>query len=254
MVDSHTGADGGRIAMLIDGDSAQASLLGEMIAEAGRYGSVTIRRIYGDWTKTSMKSWRDILSDHAILPVQQFRYTTGKNATDSAMIIDAMDILYEGAVQGFCLVSSDSDFTGLATRIREKGLFVMGIGQKITPKAFVKACEVFVYTENLRPEPAPPPAPRRATQKAVLEPVQTDPRPLLRKAFDLSLQEGGWALLGMVGERIRQLDPAFDSRTYGHRQLSQLIRSYPDEFEMRDERSSSGSSVVFIRLKDERPR
>src|SRR5512140_3020596 len=138
-----------KIAMLIDGDNAQSSLLPQMLVEAGKYGMVTVRRIYGDWTTPNMNSWKDVLNFHAIQPIQQFRYTIGKNATDSAMIIDAMDILHTKVVDGFCLVSSDSDYTRLATRIRETGIFVMGIGEKKTPKPFVNACDVFVYTENL---------------------------------------------------------------------------------------------------------
>src|SRR5512138_3328480 len=138
-----------KIAVLIDGDNAQSSLLPQMLVEAGRHGQVTVRRIYGDWTTNSMNSWKETLNYHAFQPIQQFRYTVGKNATDSAMIIDAMDILHSGVVDGFCLVSSDSDYTRLATRIRESGVFVMGIGEKKTPKPFVNACDLFVYTENL---------------------------------------------------------------------------------------------------------
>ncbi len=153
-----------KIAMLIDGDNAQAGLLAQMLVEAGRYGQVTVRRIYGDWTTNSMNSWKDTLNFHAFQPIQQFRYTIGKNATDSAMIIDAMDILHSGVVDGFCLISSDSDYTRLATRIRETGIFVMGIGEKKTPKPFVNACDVFVYTENL------------VTEKKVVQPKQTQTR------------------------------------------------------------------------------
>src|SRR5512146_3150586 len=147
-----------KIAMLIDGDNAQAGLLSQMLVEAARYGQVTVRRIYGDWTTTNMNSWKETLNFHAFQPIQQFRYTIGKNATDSAMIIDAMDVLHSNAVDAFCLVSSDSDYTRLATRIRETGIFVMGIGEKKTPKAFVNACDVFVYTENLVEE-------KKATQQ-----------------------------------------------------------------------------------------
>src|SRR5215204_1387354 len=138
-----------KIAILIDGDNAQSSLLPQMLVEAGRHGQVTLRRIYGDWTTNHMNSWKETLNFHAFQPIQQFRYTVGKNATDSAMIIDAMDLLHSGVVDGFCLVSSDSDYTRLATRIREAGVFVMGIGEKKTPKAFVNASDLFVYTENL---------------------------------------------------------------------------------------------------------
>lgn len=141
-----------RIALLIDGDNAQASLLGQMLAEVSKYGVITIRRVYGDWTENGMKSWKTVLHSFALQPFQQFSYTSGKNSTDSALIIDAMDILYTAGVDGFCIASSDSDFTRLATRIREKNLFVMGIGRRITPRAFVSACDVFVYTENLKTE------------------------------------------------------------------------------------------------------
>src|SRR5258708_12095071 len=146
-----------KIAMLIDGDNAQAGLLPQMLVEAARYGQVTVRRIYGDWTTNSMNSWKETLNYHAFQPIQQFRYTIGKNATDSAMIIDAMDIMHSQVVDGFCLVSSDSDYTRLATRIRETGIFVMGIGEKKTPKPFVNASDVSVYTENLLTHPQPIP-------------------------------------------------------------------------------------------------
>lgn len=252
MPESPTLVGSSRIAILFDGDNAQSSLIGEMLAEAGKYGLITIRRIYGDWTETNMKSWKDILNDHAVQPIQQFRYTTKKNATDSALIIDAMDILYEGVVSGFCLVSSDSDYTRLATRIREKGIFVMGIGKRSTPRAFVNGCEVFVYTENLRPDAATPPTAQRSKRKKDVEPSPPEPLPLLRRALDMSAQEDGWAFLGAVGNRLRQLDPGFDARTYGHRQLSQLVRSFPDEFEIWEKKSQDGPSVISVRPKDKR--
>jgi len=138
-----------RVAILIDGDNAQSSLIEQIVVESARFGNATIRRVYGDWTTANMKSWKDILNSYAFQPIQQFRYTIGKNATDSAMIIDAMDILHKDQVDGFCLVSSDSDYTRLATRIRESGKMVIGIGKQSTPRAFVSACDVFIYTENL---------------------------------------------------------------------------------------------------------
>ncbi|MDO8578640.1 MAG: NYN domain-containing protein [Dehalococcoidales bacterium] len=241
-----------RIAMLIDGDNAQASLIEKMVAETSKYGLVTIRRVYGDWTTTQMKSWKDVLSTHAIQPIQQFQNTVGKNSTDSALIIDAMDILYEGAVNGFCLVSSDSDYTRLATRIREKGVFVMGIGRNTTPRAFVNACEVFVFTQNLigekeirKSEPATPGAEVIA--------VPFDPLPLLKNAFDISVQEDGWAFLGTVGGHLHRLDPSFDLRTYGYKQLIQLIKAYQDTFEIRVDKSRHGPSLIYIRRRDENP-
>src|SRR6185369_1575480 len=161
-----------KIAILIDGDNAQSSLLPQMLVEAGRHGQVTVRRIYGDWTTSNMNSWKETLNYHAFQPIQQFRYTVGKNATDSSMIIDAMDILHTGVVDGFCLVSSDSDYTRLATRIRQTGIFVMGIGEKKTPKAFVNACDLFVHTENLVEEKKA--QQQRRTQKSRAKKVTTN--------------------------------------------------------------------------------
>lgn len=241
-------ADSRRLALLIDGDNAQASLLEQMIAEANKYGVVTIRRVYGDWTEPNMKSWKAALHTNALQPFQQFRYTTGKNATDSAMIIDAMDILYTAGVDGFCLISSDSDYTRLATRIREKNLFVMGIGKATTPRAFVNACDVFVYTENLaveQPTPLPTSAgakgARASTNDAVLS-VES----LFRTAFDQATQDNGWAQLGAIGSKLRQLDPAFDPRTYGFSSLSGLVNAYPDVFEVRRHKVS-GQPVVRLK-------
>jgi uncharacterized LabA/DUF88 family protein len=237
-----------RIAMLIDGDNAQPSLIEKMLAEAGKYGVVSIRRIYGDWTTSQMKGWKGTLNTHAIQPIQQFRYTVGKNATDSALIIDAMDILYTSRVHGFCLVSSDSDYTRLATRIREKGQFVMGIGKKMTPRAFVNACDVFVYTENLTPKPTR--GKSADSKKHRSQKPEPDPRPLLRSAFEMAVQEDGWASLGPLGQYLRQLDPGFDSRTYGYKQLSQLIRAYPNLFKVRSAKQQHGNSIIYVRLKE----
>jgi hypothetical protein len=232
-----------RIAMLIDGDNAQASLIEQMLAEASKYGLVGIRRVYGDWTTPGMNSWKKILQEFAIQPIQQFRNTIGKNATDSAMIIDAMDILYSRTVNGFCLVSSDSDYTRLATRLRETGYFVMGIGNRNTPRSLVNACELFVVTENLMAE-------GRKSKKTEQEDTPTpDPVPLLKRAYDLGMQEDGFAFLGAMGNHLRQLDPSFDSRTYGHKQLSMLIRSYPKLFEIREDKSPSGPTLIYVRLK-----
>jgi hypothetical protein len=239
-----------KIAMLIDGDNAQASLLAQMLVEAGRHGQVTVRRIYGDWTTNSMNSWKETLNFHAFQPIQQFRYTIGKNATDSAMIIDAMDILHTSVVDGFCLVSSDSDYTRLATRIRETGIFVMGIGEKKTPKAFVNACDVFVYTENLvvAKKAAQPQKPQRGGAKKKDEP-EPDPVPLLTQAFEMAVQQDGWAPLSGMGNALYQLDPAFDPRTYGHKQLSKMISKYKERFEVRI-REIDGSTLFHVKVKD----
>jgi uncharacterized LabA/DUF88 family protein len=240
---------GSRMAVLIDGDNAQPSLINKILSESSKYGTVTVKRNYGDWTTPNMGSWKDTLNTYAIQPIQQFRYTIGKNATDSAMIIDAMDLLYSGTVDAFCLVSSDSDYTRLATRIREKGFFVMGIGQKKTPRPFVNACDVFVYTENLVPKKS---VRSRSGQskstKAQKEPPTPDPIPLLTQAFENAVGEDGWAFLGTLGHHLRQLDPGFDARTYGHSQLSALIHANPKSFQVREVDGQDGNSSIYVKF------
>lgn len=244
-----------KIAILIDGDNAQSSLLPEMLVEAGKHGQVTVRRIYGDWTTNSMNSWKDILNYHAFQPIQQFRYTVGKNATDSAMIIDAMDILHSRVVEGFCLVSSDSDYTRLATRIRETGIFVMGIGEKKTPKAFVNACDVFVFTENLavgkkavRQKQAQQ-AKKTTGKKQEEGKEELDPMPVLSQAFEMAVGQDGWAPLASMGQAIYQVDPSFDPRTYGHKQLSRMIAKLKDRFEIRTQ-EVGGTSVMYVKMRE----
>jgi uncharacterized LabA/DUF88 family protein len=249
-----------RLALLIDGDNAQASLLPQMLAEVTKYGTLTIRRVYGDWTEPNMKSWKLTLHTHALQPVQQFRYTVGKNATDSALIIDAMDILYTAGVDGFCIASSDSDYTRLATRIREKNLFVLGIGKELTPRSFVNACDVFVYTENLGVV-TPTISTEKTPQKAVEQVQETikenaadlaEFEKLFTRAYEVAEQEDGWAALGTVGTALRKLDPAFDPRTYGYKRLSQLVRDCTNFIEVREEKTvSSPSGVVnyYVRPK-----
>jgi len=253
-----------RLALMIDGDNAQAALLPQMLAEVSKYGVMTIRRVYGDWTEANMKSWKDVLHSYALQPVQQFRYTQGKNATDSALIIDTMDIIYTADVNGVCIVSSDSDYTRLATRIREKNLFVIGIGKGITPPAFVNACDVFVYTENLQPVSevdikTEPSTPGKTTKKKTAETSAKDTatsaqlknlkklKSLMRTAFDSAVQEDGWAHLGAMGDFLRKLDPSFDSRTYGRKSLSQLVADLPDFIELKKDKTNQGG--VYIRLK-----
>ena len=242
-----------KIAILIDGDNAQSSLLQEMLVEAGKHGQVTVRRIYGDWTTNNMNSWKDVLNYHAFQPIQQFRYTVGKNATDSAMIIDAMDILHSRVVEGFCLVSSDSDYTRLATRIRETGIFVMGIGEKKTPKAFVNACDVFVFTENLATEKKAIQRKQTQTRKKTgqkkAEKDELDPMPILSQAFEMAEGQDGWAPLATMGQALYQIDPSFDPRTYGHKQLSRMIASLKTRFEMRSQ-EVGGTSVMYVKMKE----
>ena len=229
------------IAVLVDGDNAQPSLIEHVLAETAKYGVVTTRRIYGDWTILQMSGWKDSVQAQAAQPVQQFRNTVGKNATDSAPIIDAMDILHSRTVGGFCIVPSDSDYTRLATRIRENGLFVMGVGRSDTPKAFVNACEVFVYTENLLPQ--------SEDDNEVSELTPSDWTGAMVRAIEMRRQHDGWAFLAVGGICLRKIDPAFDSRTYGHKQLSPLIKSRPDLFEMRESNPNGGHSADQVRLR-----
>ncbi len=236
-----------RIAILIDGDNAQASLIEQTLVEAGKYGNATIRRVYGDWTTPNMNSWKEILNIHAFQPIQQFRYSVGKNATDSAMIIDAMDILHSGHVDGFCLVSSDSDYTRLATRIRESGLLVVGIGRKNTPRAFVSACNVFIYTENLKQKNQTTGRSARRKTNGLSE-QDREMVELVSQAIDMiGADDDGWTRLSEIGTALRRIDPGFDPRTYGHRQVSQMIKNNSQEFEMR---KVANGAIIELRLRD----
>lgn len=209
---------------MIDADNAQAALVQELMSEVSRYGTATIKRAYGDWTTPNLSQWKNVLHANAIQPMQQFRYTTGKNATDSALIIDAMDVLHAGHVDGFCLVSSDSDFTRLATRIREAGLAVYGFGERHTPEPFVAACDKFVYTEILKPKPAEAP---EAEPQAVPANELTELQPLMIAAIDANAKDDGWAPLAGVGGYIGKIDSSFDSRNFGFKKLSDLVRALP---------------------------
>lgn len=239
-----------RIAILIDGDNAQSTLMEQILVEAGKFGNSTIRRVYGDWTTSSMKSWKDILNTFAFQPIQQFRYTVGKNATDSAMIIDAMDILHTESVDGFCLVSSDSDYTRLATRIRESGKLVIGIGKKLTPRAFVSACNIFIYTENLgRVEVRKSGRVKESKPAEVINPQDMELVDLINQAIEMAeSDDDGWTKLSEVGTALRRIDPGFDPRTYGFKQLSQLIKSKKNNF---DVKKMPGKSLVLVRPKEE---
>ncbi|WP_270938355.1 NYN domain-containing protein [Falsiroseomonas oryzae] len=233
-----------RLAVLIDADNAQPSVVEGLLAEVARYGVAFLRRAYGDWTTPNLGGWKSALLDHSIQPVQQFRYTVGKNATDSAMIIDAMDLLHARRLDGFCLVSSDSDFTGLARRIREEGLLCIGFGEKKTPRPFVAACDRFVYTELLLRKPAQLTAPDGKTAKRVID----DPKlvELLTAAVDAASDDTGWAHLGAVGTKIYQQAPEFDSRSWGFAKLSGLIAAMP-VFEIEERASGGPSRALYIR-------
>jgi uncharacterized LabA/DUF88 family protein len=246
------GENTARLAVLIDADNAQASIIDDLLAEVARYGTAHVKRAYGDWTGTSLKGWKDRLLAQSIQPIQQFAYTTGKNATDSAMVIDAMDLLYSGRFDGFCLVSSDSDFTRLAARLRESGLTVYGFGERKTPKAFVAACDKFIYIENLRREVAPAdPADAlpAATPRASATQLKRDAALVgqLRDAVAAASDDDGWAALGYVGTLVTKQQPDFDSRSYGYAKLSDLMAA-TTLFEL--ERRSTGDGrpgVVYVR-------
>ncbi|MEM7028251.1 MAG: NYN domain-containing protein [Chloroflexota bacterium] len=222
-----------RLALLIDGDNARPSLIDQIIPEAQKYGTLQIKRIYGDWTKPAMHRWKRTLHRYGIHPIQQFQYSTGKNATDSALIIDAMDILHTDQVDGYCLVSSDSDYTRLATRIAEDGRFVMGIGKRRTPRAFVNACEIFIYTEDLLDQQAAQTAPNKKQPKPKPKPSpkKTKVKALLKEAFEQAKQPDGRVYLGTLGLYLQRLEPGFEPRKYGYKQLSQLVKAQNGLFE-----------------------
>lgn len=215
------------IAVLIDGDNAQPKLLGAILEEVSKHGKSTVRRIYGDWTHPQMNGWKDLLNEYSVTPIQKFSYTVGKNSTDSALIIDAMDLLHGGRMDGFCIVSSDSDYTGLAKRIREEGIFVMGIGQKKTPKAFVNSCEIFTYTENIVSGAARSAAAFEADEHHENTVEELDPQ-LIDKAFEIASKDGDEEVfVSKLGHTLRSLDPSFDSRDYGYKNLTKLLENLP---------------------------
>lgn len=236
------------MAVLIDGDNIPSAHVKEMMEEITKYGNPTIKRIYGDWTRPGLNKWKNLLLENAITPIQQYAYTTGKNATDSAMIIDAMDILYSGKVGGFCLVSSDSDFTKLATRLREAGMLVIGIGEKKTPDPFIVACDKFVYIEILRTQPDDK-TEKKEKGKSDIEKISNRDIQLIQSTIrDLS-DEDGWAFLGDVGSRIQKKRPNFDSRNYGFDKLTPLIQSI-GKFEVEQrEASKSKYKLIYVRNK-----
>lgn len=236
-----------KLAVLIDADNAQPSIVDGLLIEIANYGTASVKRIYGDWTAPNLKGWKEVLLMHSIQPIQQFAYTTGKNATDSAMVIDAMDLLYSGNFDGFCVVSSDSDFTRLASRIRESGLLVYGFGERKTPSAFVSACDKFIYTEVLRAKTDE----SKAIAKKSTAQLKQDTKlvSLLRNAVEASSDDSGWAALGTVGNKIAKQSPEFDSRNYGYAKLSALVTATKlFEAQVR-EQGSSDHKVVYIREK-----
>lgn len=245
-----------KLAVLIDGDNIPSAYIKEMMEEIAKYGNPTIKRIYGDWTKPHLSKWKKVLLENAITPIQQYGYTTGKNATDSAMIIDAMDILYSEKVNGFCLVSSDSDFTRLATRLREAGMQVIGIGEKKTPNPFIVACDKFIYLEilkNLKKQPENiefEVVGEQELQKENLEKITPQVIKLLSSTIDDVADEDGWAFLGEVGTLIQKKQPNFDSRNYGFQKLTPLIKSIKKfEIEQR-EGQRKRFKLIYVRNKE----
>jgi uncharacterized LabA/DUF88 family protein/Fe-S-cluster formation regulator IscX/YfhJ len=234
-----------RIAVLIDADNVSDKYIKPILDEISNHGTPTYKRIYGDWTKPQMTAWKNVLLNYSITPIQQYSYTTGKNATDSALIIDAMDILYSGGVEGFCIVSSDSDFTKLAARLRESGMYVLGMGEKKTPPPFIAACEKFKYLEVLASAAAAESEPKQeepeelkgtiASRKTILEAIKA--------IVDESSDEDGWVYMGEVGTKLSKRYPDFDTRNYGYSKLTPFISSLK-LFDI-DSRKTSNPNVVY---------
>ncbi|HTN34055.1 MAG TPA: NYN domain-containing protein [Marinobacter sp.] len=229
-----------KLAVLIDADNAQAAICQELLAEISKFGIASVKRAYGDWTTTNLKGWKSHLHKHAIQPIQQFSYTQGKNSTDSSLIIDAMDLLHEARLDGFCLISSDSDFTRLANRIRESGLVVYGFGEKKTPEPFVAACDKFVYTEVLR-----------ASEGGDTKDESSNPelKAIIIDAVNAVSRDDGWSPLSAVGSYINKNTPSFDPRNYGYDKLGQLVRSL-SYLEIQERSFSAESSNVHIYVRE----
>ncbi|TDK41945.1 NYN domain-containing protein [Algoriphagus formosus] len=247
------------LAVLIDGDNASAKLVKEILDEVSKYGKATIRRIYGDWTTPHMNGWKEVINQYSFNPIQKFSYTTGKNSTDSSLIIDAMDILHGNSVDGFCIVSSDSDYTGLAKRIREEGMFVMGIGRRITPLAFVQSCEIFTFAENLGEDDEVEEVKddkktdranvvKSSTPKKSKRPYPKLDLHLIDRAFDISASDEEEEIhIAKIGASLRKIDPSFDPRTFGFRNLTELFKSLNKYTVVRNE--VNGLNYPLVKLK-----
>ncbi|MBT8183599.1 MAG: NYN domain-containing protein [Eudoraea sp.] len=246
-----------KLAVLIDGDNIPSAYVKEMMEEIAKYGNPTIKRIYGDWTNPRLGKWKNVLLENAITPIQQYGYTAGKNATDSAMIIDAMDILYTGEVNGFCLVSSDSDFTRLATRLREAGMQVFGIGEKKTPNPFIVACDKFIYIEILKnqaSEDSSDDAAAKKISKSDVDKITNKEIRLISTTIEDLADDDGWAFLGDVGSLLQKKQPNFDSRNYGFQKLTPLISSI-NNFEIERREDAKGrKKLIYVKIKEKRQR
>ena len=247
-----------RLAVLIDADNVPYSNVKGVMEEITKYGTPTFKRIYGDWTKPTVTGWKNVLLENAITPIQQYSYTSGKNSSDSALIIDAMDILYSGKVDGFCIISSDSDFTRLATRLREAGMKVFGIGQKKTPNPFIVACDKFIYMEIIpvfgaeveEVSTAKTRSSKPAVPKPSVDKLNKETLKLIAHTINDLADENGWAFLGDVGNLILKKQPNFDPRNYGFQKLTPLIKSSP-QFEIdKRETDKAGIKLVYIRNKE----
>ncbi len=241
-----------KLAVLIDGDNIPSANVKGMLEEIAKYGNPTIKRIYGDWTNPKLSKWKNLLLENAITPIQQYAYTTGKNATDSAMIIDAMDILYSEKVNGFCLVSSDSDFTKLATRLREAGMLVYGFGEKKTPNPFIVACDKFIYIEILKNRSAineTETPENKESEKSNVDKITFKEIKLISSTISDVADDDGWAFLGDVGSLLQKKQPNFDSRNYGFAKLTPLIKSIKN-FEVEERENTKGRfKLVYVRIK-----
>jgi len=246
--------DNPKLAVLIDADNASASLVKELLEEVAKFGTATVKRAYGDWTGQQLSGWKDQLNRYAIQPIQQFAYTKGKNSTDASLIIDAMDLLYADNVDGFCLVSSDSDFTRLATRLRESRKVVYGLGERKTPEAFRAACDRFVFFEVLKRGGSISDASPVADVDASVDTIDDIPdlEHALRQAFDAVSRDEGWATLSSVGSYMAKNNPSFDTRLYGFRKLSDMIRKQPF-IEIKDASDGTSGPLLTVRLKPKEP-
>lgn len=241
-----------KLAVLIDGDNIPSAHVKEMMEEITKYGNPTIKRIYGDWTKPHLAKWKALLLENAITPIQQYSYTTGKNATDSAMIIDAMDILYSEKVNGFCLVSSDSDFTRLATRLREAGMQVIGIGEKKTPEPFIVACDKFIYIEVIKAQAEDndtEPTKQKSTSKPTVDKITPKIIRLISSTISDLADDDGWAFLGDVGSLLQKKQPNFDPRNFGFQKLTPMISSIK-KFELEQRESAKARhKLIYVKIK-----
>lgn len=243
-----------KLAVIIDADNVPSENVKGMMEEIAKYGVPTFKRIYGDWTKPNLSGWKNVLLENAITPIQQYGYTTGKNSTDSAMIIDAMDILYSGKVDGFCIVSSDSDFTRLAIRLRESGMKVFGFGEKKTPNPFIVACEKFIYLEILKRTASITTTGKQKTEKPqdakqeTIKQIDTEIIALISSTVNDIADEDGWAFLGDVGGLLIKKKPDFDPRNYGFEKLTPLIKSLKKNFDI-DERTTERASIKLVYIK-----